>query len=143
MTDIDKVEAGPALDALVAEKVMGWTKHEHKPMPLIGTGRHWQRRDGTRVERWYRQSAYGDDDCCPFSTDISAAWEVVKKMPYGVAVHSPNGRLWRCIIGVKCVPSVPDCLQQVKQEVVVVEAETAPLAICRAALKAAEESDDD
>lgn len=64
--DIDKLEAGRELDALVAERVMeidlaavrdevGWYKHP----------------DGyTRRE----------PPCLPYSTEIAAAWEVVEKL---------------------------------------------------------------
>ncbi len=79
MADIDNMSAGPELDALVAERVMRWTKHEHHPMPLLGTGRHWKRADGTTVERWHTQPGYGEDECWPFSSDIAAAGEVLEQ----------------------------------------------------------------
>ena len=46
--DIDKMEACRELDALVAERVMGWLKHER----------------------------YGLISVPPYSTDISAAWQM-------------------------------------------------------------------
>lgn len=62
--DIDKLEAGRELDALVAEKVMGWTTFEEYGQTF------WRApNDGTR----YLEPR-------EFSTDIAAAWEVVKKL---------------------------------------------------------------
>jgi hypothetical protein len=63
--EILAMEPGRELDALVAEKVMGWTV---KFMDGIWG---WMYRESER-NRWYNVPR--------FTTDISAAWEVVEKM---------------------------------------------------------------
>jgi len=70
-----------------------------------------------------------------YSQDISAAWEVVEKiiaMSYTVLVsngkHSPQSQKWHCIITI--IPQQGGYRDGY--------ADTAPLAICRAALKAVE-----
>lgn len=101
--------AGRALDALIATKVM----HDI-PGQALGP-RH-------------------------YSTDIAAAWEVVEKLrtlafvSIGTANGElmPNGlpeRLWVCTLS---------CLGDDVHSHIEGEADTAPLAICRASLKACE-----
>lgn len=71
------MKPGRELDALVAEKVMGWTLPQHSPFLL------WQGRNCV-VE--FRPS-----------TDIAAAWEVVEKMSDGFRfdLHKVGGMsLW-------------------------------------------------
>lgn len=97
---------GRALDALVAEKVMGmgsqWTVQQQSDGTFKPTG-----------EVWYQ--------CPEFSTDIRDAWRIVEKM------RNPDFRLnrdgdWVCWFGGLYTFGG--------------EGKTAPLAICRAALKA-------
>ena len=97
------MQAGRELDALVAEKVMGWTaiKGDLGSMP-----------DG----RIYVEVPY-------YSTAIAAAWGVVEKCKYEVWI--------RCLHG-SCEVRVVDCGHEITR----VDADTAPLAICLAALKA-------
>ena len=104
--DIDKMEAGPEMDALVAERVMGWTAERKPGLP------HLWLPPGHFISGWSP------------STDISAAWQVVEKMlEKHEAFH---------------LEYIPD-----KQWYAMfwfatyfTSADTAPLAICRAALKA-------
>ena len=100
MTDIDKLEAGLELDALVAEKVMGW---------FVAKGPH---------------SPTSPPDLIPrYSTDIAAAWEVVEKMIDQGRRFVINNNFSRTMF-------IADfCGRDVLEK-------TAPLAICRAALKA-------
>ena len=57
---------GPELDALVAEKVMGWRMDDNKHLNLAWDPKR-SPNDGLR--------------CIPdYSTDIAAAWEVVEKL---------------------------------------------------------------
>jgi len=107
MVEPAKILAGPDLDALVAEKVMGGASD--RPIP-------------------------------PYSTDIAAAWTVVETMirkegvyfgcPHFKHKHQnlaslgyPEGtECWYCVLNTKLLNKVVLC------------ADTAPLAICRAAL---------
>lgn len=97
--NIDEMDAGPELDRLVAEKVMGCEPCGH---PFCGP------RTGHNMP-------------APYSTDIRAAWEVVDKLGLFVGkgffgwIASQNS-YW--LDSETCT------------------ADTAPLAICRAALKA-------
>lgn len=105
MDEIMKLEAGRKLDALVAEKVMGFSDvHEH----IYSSGE--------------KQWVHGDFRSLPrFSTDISDAWKVVEKFiegefPIDCELHT-TVMGWYCDLGDGSA-----------------NAETAPLAICRAAL---------
>ncbi len=129
MINIDKLEAGPELDALVAEKVFGKKVHwRNDKWPFI-------KRPSTNWE--FLGSILGclPPECPPrlprFSEDIAAAWEVVEKllqmgMPVDLSssekgVH--KAKVWTN----STILTVP-------------WQETAPLAICRAALKAVEKA---
>lgn len=107
MIEPAKIPEGPELDALIAEKVTGITRN--RPIP-------------------------------PYSTDIAAAWTVVETMirkdgvyfgcPHFKHKHQnlaslgyPEGtECWYCVLNTKLLNKVVLC------------ADTAPLAICRAAL---------
>ena len=127
MTDLP---AGRDLDALIAEKVMGWTI----------TAPNWGHRE---IFPPFDPPEDPDDQCTShsvaadiphYSTDISAAWEAVETMGYrpfsvfsslvstGPAVDGkiPCRWEWFCYFDDPAFPG---------------QAETAPLAICRAALK--------
>lgn len=136
------MQAGRELDALIAEKVMGWQAQHRSDMC-----------DGSKFIRCSacgalgRGNCYGDGQgqmqircgevvtCCDeaalpnYSTDIATAWCIIEKLttdnPYWCidVRQSLKPRGWWCNIG------VPD--SWIKQW-----AETAPLAICLAALKA-------
>ena len=118
MSDIDTMEAGPELDALIMTEVMEWT---------LLNRREWGWGEGPPI--W----STGDDDnptrqgFCP-TTDIAAAWEVVKwGTPFGSLswsvhrFHSSAGTDHECRA---------DCGH------ISGHAPTAPLAICRAVLNA-------
>jgi hypothetical protein len=120
MTAIETLDAGPELDAMVAEQVMKWTK-------FIGTGggTYWNDESGHFVggdTRW---------PVPPYSSDIAAAWEIVEDFgssfvslthAYGEADGEIQDGWWCEVIG----PGY--AMRQF--------ADTAPLAICRAALAA-------
>ena len=113
------MDAGRALDALVATKVMGWE-------PSIVGNYPWQ------------QIPPGDDRFIVrlvphYSTDIAAAWTVVDAMPF------TTGQF-----GVTRTASDEYCAEYMgilsqDERYVQVYAETAPLAICLAALTASDE----
>lgn len=114
-----EMEAGPEMDALIAERVMEWTLVENQG---AAGGRFWQGGD----------VAFGDmSEFYPprFSTDIVAAWEVVEKLAgdeFGRVELTWDMREggWVCSWGIRFGARAV--------------ALTAPLAICRAALAATE-----
>jgi len=110
--EIDKMEAGHELDALVAERVMG---HRYS-----GGVTSWCREDGKLVQP--------DGGLPPYSTDISAAWEVVERLrkDWAIRIGSSDliGNGWGVRMWSTYVPGPA------------VDAATAPLAISRCALKA-------
>lgn len=74
-TEIDALEAGRELDALVAEKVMGWQVIETDD--CNGIDNYWLSKDGQHV--WLLPHDF--EAALPsYSTDIAAAWAVVEKM---------------------------------------------------------------
>lgn len=103
--DIDNLQAGTELDALIAENVMG----EKPPFSYPVPHNHAWQCSGPR----------------PYSTDIAAAWHVWEKIGQPTISRSnPRGQI---MVWVTEDYMGPDQ---------VAEADTAPLAICRAALKA-------
>lgn len=103
------MEAGRGIDLLIEEKVMGISA---KPGTI-----------GADFKKLCIRP-YGKR----YSTDISAAWEVVEKMNaywhYELFMHSGDGRKEASFIDSR------------KDKYVKAKAETAPMAICLAALKA-------
>lgn len=109
------MEAGRELDALVAEKVMGWKRE------LTPSGCLWFSFSGHPLA-----NAIKGPDCPPYSIDIAAAWEMIPHLPQlQLWYNGPNAaEKWHCVVYPKDGRS--------KGAV----ADTAPLAICLAALKA-------
>jgi hypothetical protein len=76
MTDVDEMEAGRELDVLIAERVMGWRR---APYTLEGSGLEWA--DGAGLIPPDARTHITSVQRAPeYSTDIRAAWEVVKKV---------------------------------------------------------------
>lgn len=122
--DYDTLKAGPALDALVAEKVMGW------------------RINSTKDGGWPPGSKWETSEEFPrFSTEIASAWTIHDKFHAdGLVVVVGSKRYidtpkltWYAIIGRARPVDEFDMRAWIKAEA---EAETDALAICRAALKA-------
>lgn len=114
------LEAGPEIDALVAERVMGWT-FGCTPDPE-GDWASWNepRPDDPTRQREVKCAGWSP------STDIAAAWEVVEKMrPTHV------GSLWTGID-----EGHNACFGMYEYEERWAKADSMPLAICRAALLA-------
>lgn len=126
--DIDTMQAGCELDELIAEKVMGLPRAELGGAcpkcgggTRIGTGRAWC----SNCTEWI-YSPYPE-----YSTDIAAAWSVVQRsIPRQNFSLYVIGPIWHCFFD----------LDMDAQNTFVnkfeARADTAPLAICRAALKA-------
>lgn len=111
-------QAGRELDALVAEKVMGWT---HIPV-----GSH----PNLRSEAWTNDNGASAVFTLPFySQDIAAAWEVVEQL---------KTLGWTCFLDND--DGQHDCefarMGDQPFNAIQERGETAPLAICRAALNA-------
>lgn len=115
--EIDKLEAGPELDALIAEKVMGCALVNHVTpaySPTCGCE--------NRAHRHYEERL--DDLLNSFSTDMRAAWGVVEKL----------GDRFKWLEN-----GFAACFAKPNDFTIVAAGDTAPLAICRAALKAVTE----
>lgn len=122
--NIDEMEAGREMDAMVAEKVMGWERGAVCWMIPNNTPGE---RIGPLIDEWQP------------STDIAAAWEAVEKcllLGYGLnirkAFYDEEEDRWYIAVTIN--------LKNKSSSVArfTVFDETAPLAICRAALKAVE-----
>ena len=139
--DIDKLEAGRELDALVAEKVMGW-----KPWPIqIGTREHTYYFnadgfvDGAMIHLFDDEYLWDGPD---FSKDIAAAWQVVERLVnegFCTGLLFDDNGHWALVNdGMQNVP-IGDEPEYIATTFFVEKelwCDTAPLAICRAALKA-------
>jgi len=140
---IDDLQGGGELDALIAEKVMGWKKvYCQTIFETIRGLPPWTRWWGQKQNaegRWRKT------DLPKYSGDISAAWEVVEKLLDFRIYHGASeggyagGPEWTayCRIGSLGNPFWPS--GQPTNETyrgISGNAPTAPLAICRAALKA-------
>lgn len=132
---IDEMQAGREMDALVAEKVM------ELPKDLISTHGplFYTRKNGTQVK--IKEIQY-------YSTEIAAAWEVVEKMRstpcsdgdhFCFDLYAENNyvAVFRHHLG----EITPEPYFE-KYEFYMATADTVPLAICQAALKAVLGRDD-
>lgn len=122
MTDIDSMEAGPEMDRLVAEKVMGIT---------FAAGTDWELGDDGRVigpVYAEERDAMGWHYWSP-STNIAHAWEVVEKLKDHREWHIENdqGEIREWIV---------EILSLATGRRYSTDSASVPLAICRAALKA-------
>ena len=134
------MKPGRELDALVAEKVMGWKRvmapPEPKGFPLQGAYH--------ACDQWYdgdtRVACRECGDLPAYSTSISDAWEVVEKVEWQkfalfkheVSKYTPEPYwtvVWQSCGEIQLHAVVDDCCA-------FAEAFTAPHAICLAALKA-------
>lgn len=114
--------AGRALDAIVAERVMGVKEAPFGVCPTCGYG-----------------GGYGFKEFPEYSTDIAAAWEVVEKLSRrNFSMHNDTGCSgceptegvgWMALFHIEGGPMAYTV------------ADTAPLAICLAALKAVDVSE--
>jgi hypothetical protein len=132
-TETTSFDEGRELDALIAERVMGWTRHPEKMHPT-------DNRTIGGVLYCPPGSPYnhGGVNVVPYySTRIDAAWEVVEKHP-AIVVQRATSRDGSKAGYMCSLPLEPNDPRRAGQRITSVnaEADTAPLAICRAALKA-------
>jgi hypothetical protein len=111
--DILNMPAGREMDELVAERVMGWTLEEVTDPIMHETFMNY-------VDTETGRGMYRPEEWLP-STDIAAAWEVVEKMQGGLRFE---------------LRRIPSGFWAYFGEEMSAEANTAPLAISRAALLA-------
>ena len=137
MTDeeIDKLEEGPELDRLVAERVMGWTYDEPRWLTSDGKPTGWNG-DAHRI-------------FSP-STDIAAAWVVITQAQAFLLKAGDIPGDWVALLGsgiddkpfwsasFGCLDPMDwrDATERDHSDCVHGDADSSPLAICRAALKA-------
>ncbi len=112
------MKAGRELDALVAEKVMGWVfQKATRPFEYPG----WSLPNGD-----FKNIA----ELPPVSTNIAAAWQVVEKVrELTVSLNNADG--WEC-----CFSTTNGSFLVAGDEEFYGRASTAPHAICLAALRA-------
>lgn len=124
------MDAGRRLDALIAEKVMGWYSVTYHEQTNSAYGSPFK----TTSERTY---------CPRYSEELEAAWEVLEKFNRDGLVVSVGSKryidsrelVWYALVGMAKPVDEFDMNANIYGEA---EAPTAPLAICRAALKAVE-----
>lgn len=126
--------AGPDMDRLVAERVMGWTELKWYPYEAACQN------DDAEREGWfgippdckYRERV----DRREYSKSIAAAWEVVERMAkhyHRNLVMNHTGAQYRCRFLTLEGPRIWDWAQRPNDGLTAWD-ESAPLAICRAAL---------
>ena len=127
MTDIEKL-SDRELDALVAEKVMGWKMYKGAWFP--------EGFDFEVEKHKYNADWLSNGIHIPhYSADIAAAWQVVEKMKADFSDGSVEGfSLWFSSNPVQ-MPHWK-CMFENSEDHVKAEAPTAPRAICLAALRA-------
>ena len=130
MTEIDKPGAGRELDALVAERVMGWTDvaESAEVIRCVLYRRWFGRPPGEYDADWWTED--GRTFIPSYSFYIERGWEVLDWLEedwFVVLSGSSQSGLWECYLIARTI---------VKQEVTGC-ADTPTLAICRAALRTA------
>jgi len=120
------VKAGRELDALIAEKVMGWTPCYHDDDVVVA----W--RDENGYEKFFTDPTQSDNEWSP-STDMNDAWVVVERLRESKTFSLHD--IWdeEDIIMFNATFQHNDTYHVVNYESY---ANTAPLAICLASLKA-------
>lgn len=132
MIDIDTLKAGPGLDALVSEKVFGHRVVKAWTVEALEFAEACGRKSSGHPPRCRVMGINEQDDVLedgsrvpPYSVDIAAAWVVLERVQEVGSLQNFGGFGWRCEIHT----TVPDHHDAAS------EADTAPLAICRAALR--------
>ncbi len=131
------MNAGRELDALIAEKVMGLCVHEWEYTTLDEFMDDWM----AKCDKCNIETSGGSREMCPasghtqpYSTDIAAAWTVVEKLrcawDFSLQVFAEEGGTGACFT------VMGETFRSDGSHMFSAEADTAPLAICLAALKA-------
>jgi len=135
------------MDALVAEKIMGWVWLRHIVRPSSGQGYEWMRSlfiPDHKVEPFEEGTgelgnvpSHGEEPVAimnapHYSTDLNAAWQVVEKMQtlsWTFTVSGLRAHIWKAEFMKRTGNVMQDLLSSDS-------ADTAPRAICLAALHA-------
>ena len=139
--EILAMEPGRELDALVAERVMGKPKPTVIPRSDEKFLETWDDWGGAWLARFKGDNEIGQYYALPFSTNISKAWEVVEKIDAGsyrwrlASKHCRSGHVWWTATLDKYLGAVNGW-----KEMVYAPGDTAPEAICKAALLAVMEN---
>ena len=125
---VDEMPAGGKLNCLIAERLFNWEDAGWDPLYCRFVGHPTKER-----YRWYEQVP-------DYSTDIARAWEVVEKMDklgfrYAIGnTSTSNGEMkWHRAMFQR---SYPEPFRINYKQYKTSKTPSAPLAICRAALKA-------
>jgi len=121
---INELNAGPEMDIIVAEQIMGWLIETDEPKLRRLQG-YFARDEG---RRWWRTPA-GGWYCEPpaYSSDITAAWQVIEQMnSRGHTLFLSQGSEESKAAFDEPRGTGTDCINE----------RSAPLAICKAALVA-------
>lgn len=116
------MDAGPALDAAVARRVMGWQREDGRPP--------WWWWHVPATEALSTRCAHdGTDTTPPYSTDMGAAWLVLEQLRETAhpIVLTDLGPAW-------ALPYLVQVQVQGPPHTVVVRTASMPLSICLAAL---------
>ena len=150
MTNYDKMPAGREMNLLVADRVMGLVSCEGWKIVNLGSaGGAVLMADGCTHGRGECYSTVQVDSihgtiggCPPFSTDIAAAWEVVERLknstPLGDVLVWWNAGTLSSYGQPGWEAQIRDFDGDCKERTIALSglSATAPLAICRAALRA-------
>ena len=115
---IDEHPKGKCLDAWVAEKVMGWERHSNMWMRRVDKG-PLRLVPSAYISEWEP------------STPTAATWEVVEKMQTICRIDVENYKT-----GGYSKDNIVVCVYSVDFPKIRIVASSAPLAICRSAIKA-------
>ena len=90
------MEAGPELNALIAQDVMGWQKDgTYRLGPAWVKKTIWRYKDGRTVDNIWTLATYVNN-WLP-STNIATAWKVLERlMDYWLPSVFHDGQLWVC-----------------------------------------------
>jgi hypothetical protein len=132
MIDIDTLKAGQELDLLVGKMVMGWdwidkvSWMEIEGRGLVCTYAPW--------DIWHGNCPHINKELPAYSTEIAAAWKVVEKLDllkWDFTLSREFDSTITGYVGLWVIQEIEGDLRHI-----VSKAKTAPLAICKAALKA-------
>lgn len=141
---MNEMEAGRELDRFIAERVMGWRWFQWPGLrpgfPVMQPPEQW----GIHTEEAVAKYAVIDCDDSPpdrlphYSTDISAAWEVVEKLTargFQVTIERNHAQSSCRVLSHPSVPCPVDAPWP-EHSFQYADTQSAPLVICRAALEA-------